>query len=444
VPSRLAALVTTYAPLRADFVAAGGDGLTRYTVSDAGRGSLIERLLQLAWTHSARFDNLAAAQAARQILIDEFGFNAQELREVQFDPRSYDDEGVTLLPYSSHDPELSALAALIVPNSLTGGARYYLQELSDGEDGATHETRIMALAARASLGDDVLLQLRATAADELTIREQLWLALGLAAAGDENRARDIERALLEAHGQQLGPWVRLEVGGDIDDTVNAARVLLVLSARLGEPFARDVARYLQDHPTKERSIALEQLAYVQAMLERLPRTPTRFAWSVAGDRQEVRLRAGGSWSIVVTPDQRASFRLEPLEGEMAVVTAYSGTGAALPTGDLATIHRTVEPAGDASEARLVRVTITVDFGPMATNGCWLVTDVVPSGLLPLHRWGGQEVTRCFDPRDPDDRSFAYAARVISPGTYTWEPAIIQALDAPEVGAATEPFTYRIR
>jgi len=257
------------------------------------------------------------------------------------------------------------------------------------------------------------------------------------------RGRRIERALLEAHGQRLGPWVRLEVGSDIDDTVDAARLLLVLSARLGEPFAADVARYLDDHPTKERSIALERLGYVEAMLERLPRTPTRFAWSVDRQRHEIRLRPGGAWSIVLTPQQRATFRLDPLEGHLAVVTAYSATDAPLPTGSLATIERTVDPAGDASEARLVHVEISVTFDAQATFGCWLVTDVVPSGLVPLHRWGGHEVTWCFDPRD-DERSFRYTARVVSPGTYTWEPAVIQALDAPEVGDATDPFVYRIR
>jgi hypothetical protein len=175
----------------------------------------------------------------------------------------------------------------------------------------------------------------------------------------------------------------------------------------------------------------------------MPRTPTTFAWTAASERHEVRLKPGGAWSIVVTPDQRATFRLEPLEGDMAVVTSYTGTDAPLPSGDLATISRTVVPANDASERQLVRVLVTVSFGSLATNGCWLVTDVVPSGLLPLAQLGGQEVSRCFDPRD-DDRTFEYTARVVSPGTYTWEPAIIQSIDAPEVGAATEPFVFRIR
>ena len=45
----------------------------------------------------------------------------------------------------------------------------------------------MALALRAGLGDDVVDQLRTYLASNLTIREQLWVALGLVAAADENR-----------------------------------------------------------------------------------------------------------------------------------------------------------------------------------------------------------------------------------------------------------------
>jgi hypothetical protein len=34
--------------------------------------------------------------------------------------------------------------------------------------------------------------------------------------------------------------------------------------------------------------------------------------------------------------------------------------------------------------------------------------------------------------------------VVSPGTYAWQPAVIQAVDAPEMGASTEATTYTIR
>ena len=443
IPSRLETLVAHYDELTEDFVPRGGDGLTTYTISDAGRGSLIRLLAELAEAESGRFDRLAAAAAARQILIDEFGFDEQQLPNVDFTAGEFEKRGVSLLRYSSPDPELSAMAALVVPASIdTGQVRNYLVNLNDN-DQTTREVQIMVLAARAGLGDDVLTRLRAMAEADLTIREWLWLALGLAAAGDENGARDIERALLDEHGERLGPWVRLRVGNDVIDTESATRLLLVLSARLGEPFAPDVSAYLSDQVTRERSVALEQLAYAQAMLERMPRTATRFAWTVDGKRHEERLRPGGSMTIVVTPEQQASFGLEPLEGKLGVVTTYRSAGADLPTGNLVTIRRTVTPGTIVNEDQLVVVTIDVTFSSQATDECWRVTDVVPSGLAPISWWsGGQQVWGCVSRDDPEP--IVYTARVVSPGTYTWEPAIVQSPTAPEVGDATAPMEFQIR
>ena len=442
IPSRLETLVTHYDALTANFVARGGDGLTTYTISDAGRGSLIRLLAELAHARSGRFDRLAAAAAARQILIDEFGFDEAELPAVDFDAGEFEKDGISLLRYSSRDAELSAMAALLVPGSIdTAEVRRYLVNLNDKAH-TTRELQIMILAARAGLGDDVLTSLRAMAEDDLTIREWLWLALGLAAAGDENGARDIERALLDEHGERLGPWVRLRVGNDLIDTESATRLLLVLSARLGESFAPDVASYLSDQVTGERSVALEMLAYAQAMLERMPRTATRFAWTLDGQRHEERLRPGGSMTIVVTPEQRATFRLEPVKGEIGVVTTYRSASAELPSGNLVTISRTITPGPIVNEHQLVHVMITATFSSQATDECWRVTDVVPSGLAPISWWGGQSVWGCISSDDPDP--ITYTARVVSPGTYTWEPAIIQSPTAPEVGDATPPFEFRIR
>src|SRR5918995_1419559 len=84
--------------------------------------------------------------------------------------------------------------------------------------GSTPTSCRSSISTRARFGDDVLTNLQAMADEDLTIRVWLWLALGLAEAGDEEGARSIERALLEEHGQVLGPWVRLTVGSNLIDT----------------------------------------------------------------------------------------------------------------------------------------------------------------------------------------------------------------------------------
>jgi hypothetical protein len=457
IPTRVAGLQTRYDALTAAYLPPGGEGLTRYLVVDAGRGSLIPLLDGLAAAESARFDRAFAAELARGLLVDEYGVDPATLPASTFDVSRYQRGAVALLPYSSGDLELTALAALVAPERIDGSqAREWLEE-EGGSSLSTREREIVGLAMRAALGDDILDELRSFAPAELTIREQLWLALGFAAGGDENAARAIERQLLEAHGQRFGPWVRLEVGSSLENTLEAAGLLLILSSRLGEAIAPDVARYLADHPSRERSFALQQLAYARAMLERLPRAAARFAWTVAGERHEVELGPGEAYPLVLTEAQRAGLRLEPLAGQLAIVATWTSADTPAPSGDQVTIRRTITPAGDAPDDHLVRVVITVSFGTFATNGCWQITDLAPSGLAPLARsryWDqqgaigpyaidGQRVSWCAFPRDPE-RTFAYVARVVTPGTYIWEPAVIRAADAPEIGATTPGLTYRIK
>jgi alpha-2-macroglobulin len=461
IETRLSSLTTTYDRLAAGYLPQGGEGLTTYAITDAGRGSLLSTLVSLSSTMSARFDRLAAAEVARRILIDEFGFEANETRDPGLESGRYQRSGIALLPYASEDPELSALIALVAPGQAsTSALRDYLRNLMGEEQ--SRETRIMALAGRAGLGDDVLESLLAFDSTGLTIRESLWLALGFAAVGDENTARSIERALLEQHGERYGPWVRLAVGANTEDTLNAGRLLLILSARLGEPIARDVLRYLDDHSSNERATDLERLAYVEAGLERLPRAAGRFAWTVAGERHEVELRPGGTSTLVLTAPQRATLTLERLEGELAVVTSWSGQAVSLPGGGGVAITRTVTPADDAPDDRLVKVVITVDLGSVPYDGCWQIRDTAPSGLAPIERsweWpdedegisrlgspyaiDGQSVLWCMSRSDPY-RSVTYMARVVSPGTYSWQPAVMQAVDAPELGAATPAQSFTIR
>ena len=459
--SRLAGLAASYDVLDDGFSPQGGEGLTTYAITDAGRGRLLSLLQDLAWSDSGRFDRLAAAEAARRVLLGEFGFSPTDLPSSGFDSSRYQRGGIALLPYSSTDLFLSARAALVVPTMLDRGPLVEALRTWADEQEATRERKIVALAGLAGLGEDVLAELRAFDASSLTVRERLWLALGLAASGDEAAARDIERDLLETAGQRLGPWVRLTTGTTLDATLEASGLLLLLAGRLGDPISHEVSKYLAEVPSKERVFPLEQIGYVTGMLDRLSRDAGRFAWTVSGQRHEVELPPGGGYTLVLTSQQRATLKLERLKGELAVVTTWTSSDAPLPTSSSISIERSVTPGGDAPEDRLVHVRITVTFGPQAAPGCYRLVDLTPSGLSAVSATAGwpddegtgyangpysldaQRVSWCADPADRS-HVYEYSARVVSPGTYRWEPAVLQYELAPGVGASTSGTTYSIR
>jgi len=458
IPTRLEALATRISPLDGDFAPTGGGGLTTYVITDTGRGSVIALLQDLASSSGPRFDQAAAADVARSMLISEFGFDEAGLPPSGYESDQFQRYGIALLPYADGDLVLTAKAALTVAQAVSQTTLYERLAESLDEPTTTREQRIQALAGLAGIGENVLAELRAFDWRTLTVREQLWIALGLAASGDEDGARTIERALLEAQGQRLGPWVRLEAGPGLEGSRQATALLLVLASRIGDPLAVDMARYLRDQPSTESLVSLELLAYADAALDRLPRAAGRFAFTIDGKRTEVALERGASYRLVLTSEQRAGFSLVRLEGSLEVVTSWEATDVPLPADPSLTVKRTVSPAGSTTRDGLVTVTIEVTFGAKAPAGCYRLTDLVPSGLAPIISTGqysdgsdwvigpyeveGQRVSWCVSPKDTQ-RFYGYRARVVSPGTYRWEPAVLQSAVAPSLGASTPATTYRI-
>jgi hypothetical protein len=95
------------------------------------------------------------------------------------------------------------------------------------------------------------------------------------------------------------------------------------------------------------------------------------------------------------------------------------------------------------EGELVQIILSAKFGPQALDGCYQLTDLLPSGLRPVARpdaWGvepgtnypyridGQRVSFCVSD-DPSNRGASYWARVVTTGEYTAEPALIQSMQS---------------
>lgn len=462
VPTRLRTLRTAYETVSDHFEPVGGDGLTTYVVTDGGRGALLPALHRLVWSSSARFDATLAAELSRQLLISEFGADEATLPASGFvGATGHPEGGLALFPYASADLFLTARAALVAPERLDADhIGHALRLVRDDDD--SRERRIVALAGLAGIGQDVLGELRAFDVTELTVRERTWLALGLLASGDESAARAIERSILAAHGQRLGPWVRLDLGASTPETAEISGSMLLLAAGLRDQIAIDLARYLLDNPPAEHLPALEQVGYARAAVEWLPRAQARFAWSVDGTRAEQTLERGSSFTLTLTAGQRDSLELEVLDGEVLVATTWAAEAdyGELPDAPTLSIARVLSPPDHAPADDLVHVTLNVTIDAGAPRDCYQVTDLVPSGLAPvatpLYGWGGdpqliapyevegQRVSWCVgrDPAHPTLR-LGYSARVVTPGTYRWEPAVIQSLAAAELGASTEVRTYTI-
>ncbi len=473
VESRLTQASTAYTTLVTGARPAGGSGLTTYTFADAGRGRYVPLLETLAWSGGARLDQALAQTWARDLLVRQFGRDPGLLPPATFDPTRYQrpGSGLALLPYASPDGTLDVKLALLAPAWFSAdGLAAALDNAFGTSDAAkrTREQNSLVLAGRAALGGATLAGVRtALAQPGLTIREQLYLALAAEAVGDDPTARSIERALLAAHGEEMGPWVRLRVGTTSDDTVEATALLALVAAGLGDPVAAAAEAYVTDNPATDELFALHELAYVQRVLDRTPSAAARFAWTVDGTRQVIELEPGESRTIALTAAQRASLTLEALSGQVGVATRWD-----LPL-EMATTRadaalglvRTIRPVRQGGS--LYEVTLRATFGPQALDGPYQVVDLLPSGLAAATLYAAWAEARDAAGASPSpspsaeeivSRPYAvegqrvlfsiaptstrrtvtmrYLARVVTAGNYAWEPAVLQSVAAPQSVAFT--------
>ncbi|MEP6638339.1 MAG: Ig-like domain-containing protein [Chloroflexota bacterium] len=472
--SRLTRTRTAYVEPRAAVQPPGGDGRVEVIVSDAGAAHYVPLLVGLTGVDSARMERTLAASVAASLLKDRFDI-VDGVPANGFDRTTYqgEDGGIAILPYAGSTVQASALVALVAPDafdrtSLVG----YLRGIVDSP-GSTREARNLALAGLAGLQEPVLPAIRTAAADpQLTAREGLMLGLGAAAMGDSATARATGASLVAQYGEVTGELARLRVGVSAADVTEGTALMAMLAAANGDPLAGRLWSSVEADPGTEAPYGLQAVGFVSRLLERdAPRTAT-FAYTVAGTRQSVELKAGEAFHISLSHEQFGSFTIESVSGQIGVTTSWQEAvkpSAFAEDPDL-TISRQITPGGTIGTAALVVVDLTVHLGPKAPLGCHLVTDLVPSGLVPvgnLEGWvdpnnenaprnatypfaeTGQRVSFCAERGSErgGTQSVAhlrYFARVVTAGTYAWEPAVAESRSEAGRAAITEASVVTIR
>jgi len=455
---------TVVANLRSGLPVAMGAGWTEYRFSDGGRGQYMSTLYELAYGGGERLDAALAADLAAQTLREDFDL-AEDLPTAGFSGSPYQrDGGIALLPYAAPDLALSARVALTAPDRFwEDGLSEYFTQVSDGA-GETRERRAIALAGMAGLGVPFLDRIRTMLADpELTIREQAYLALGAAVLGDHDTALAVEQALLRAHGERFGQQLRLRVGSSLDDTLEATALVALIAAIVGDPAGQSAQAYLEGNRGHDDLFLLQQASFIDRVLDRLPAGKGSFAYTLEGKRHLVNLEEGGSFSLRLTPTQREGFSAERTKGEVTVAVTYTAPVdlADVSTDPSITLERRIVPQPPVTGTAPLQVQLRARFAPQAVERCHWVTDTVPSGLVTESRWlelGGiyesdaigpwwterDRVTFCVWPSKERVVTMAYWVRVVMPGTYRWEPALMHASGAPDHGVVVPATTLVIR
>ena len=287
--------------------------------------------------------------------------------------------------------------------------------------------------------------------------------------GDAATARAIVASLWANHGEAVGDLARLRAGDSTDDITEATSLMAVLAAATGDTRAPALWAYVEGNPSETEPYELFAAAYVGNLIDRLPVQPASFAYLINGQRTVVELGTGETFQLMLTEAQRASLSMETIGGSIGMATTWrEPVGASsLKRDPDVTIVRSRTPTAIRS-SDLVRIDLIVTFGPKAPAGCHLVSELVPSGLIAMGRmeaWPneaedgrtpsvgitspfsvvGQRVMFCAEPTKKHRTvRLRYYARVISPGRYEWEPAIVESRTDPGRAAMTKRTAIAIR
>jgi hypothetical protein len=467
ITTRATQVHTAWSALSAPTAVSSGPGFTTLVLADGGRGRVIPLLQVLSEGEGGRSDRLVAAALANRVLADAFGLDPATPTDATALQPYVQYDGIAVVPYGSSQLEATVLAAL------AGEDRFDWAEIhtSLGEiaadPGEVPERRLLALAGLAALGDGVLDEVRNFAArTDLAPDQQVLLALAALAAGDEDLAGQLERRILADHALRQGPWVRLEIGTGDGPIIATAR-LAIVAAALGDPIAAEMDAWLAGNPPLTTTVDVERALAAQGWARRVAGGTAAAAITVDGNRREFTLEPGQPVTVTLTPSQAVGARLEPVSGSPVVITSWVEPLSALSLTPAKgqSLVRTVKPSGTIGETDLVEVTLTVVLGSAARDECWRVTDLVPSGLAPIagagefiandegdpiwagtspDRVDGQRVEFCVTRKAKVGTvTLRYVARVVTPGTYLWEPAVLQSAVVPDQGVVTPRVTVTI-
>lgn len=423
---------------------------TTLTFSDAGRGRVKATLQELQWTYGKRLERHLGSRIAADALKE----LEPERAEVAtgFSPLDYqqDDGGVSLVVYGASELPLTAMAASRADLFDASRLRQYLVRMLEDRNASTEQIG-WALLGLAHLGEPILPDLDSfLRLPNLTDEDRLRAALAYFALGASDQAATLAQQLLQEQGETQGPYIRLKLGDSPTAIgMNTAR-FSILAEGLKLPERKSLARFLNENHPPENLFNIERALAMRAAIPQLDAAAASLTYQARGTERTEDLGKGRTATENLTSDELRTFRVISVEGEVGITVATTEPLNLTTThrDDRLTLNRRYSVVGatdrPAQTGDIVRIDFTRSIGRDIIEEDFLIIDQLPSGLTLLTQpwqaglsWdrglcypievNGQRVT-CWAGRSSRD-PIHYYARVMTPGSYAAEPALIQGLRA---------------
>ena len=446
-------------------------GLTNITFTDHGRGQFLHDLFRLRsiWRSDARIEGLVARREATALINSQFPDVRTFGGSGNFDVLEYQTEsgGIAILPYAEADLHTTVMLLPFIMDDVNLAAlRSYLRNIYNS---SPTDNRMLALYGLAMLGEPVLLDLQRYAMlEDLSVRNITYIALGFAAIGEMQAARDLYNSRIVPHIQRIAPYYRVYVGANRADILDATSVAAILASQLGMPESLGLHSYAMRHrisPLHDDTLPLniERLKFITHEIRNHTDEDASITFTLFGETVTAYLQRGHQFTLRIPAQNMHEFNLVSVTGDVGAVSVVR-----TPLEDMEVVENDIIvrreffragtniSTNTFEQGELVRVQITVDYSARAISGSYVITDFLPAGLVHVansarfgdrtHTAGwwvratteGQRITfHDFNGRFDRVHTYYYYARVINPGTFRAEGTLVQSLGAREYLAIGE-------
>ncbi|MFA7277689.1 MAG: alpha-2-macroglobulin family protein [Candidatus Gracilibacteria bacterium] len=433
----------------------------KIAIQDTERANLYGELWQEIYNAGSRFDQVVASERALKMMETVFG--EKDLPGISITNTSlseiYQDEngGIKLLPYSSADLELSVRAAILAPEYVNQGslkgyfANILKEEAAKKYPKATRERYVMAISGLAALHDPVLNVLQNLSKEtDLSPIEKLYISAGSMAIGDQDTARKLAQELIKNNSEVIAPYLRIKVGKTNDEILRHTALLAVISADLNLEERGALSQYVLEQNAAEIDVSLEKSGYIERRAPFIVTDDEEVTFTVNGKKESRTLKNGDAVILEVPPQLLSTFKIHSSKGNISVSFVYekSVSTGALKKDPNISIVRTYKVNGKTTNTwkstDTIIIELTPKFGSQSIDGCYSLTDYLPSGVTPLS-WRvsigeadkntirpysiiGQRAQFCVSKNWT--KSVRFPVRVIGKGVYRAESAIMQIANKP--------------
>ena len=477
VSSRLTAEFANHEKLAPGFkVKSEGDLPITVVLADEGQNKLYWPLVSLSYEWGDRVDQKMARREAR-IMLDKYYQEKFDPLDISAFNYQTSDGGISLLPYSSSDLELSARVVSVSAEGFDRESlqQYFFNKLEN--QAATPEEVSYSLYGLASLGEPVLPRINEwLKRQDLSVKEKLYLAQGLFNLGAAEQARTIYQAVIAQYAQKHDSDVIIRTSDNQDEVFQNTAIAAVLAASLGAPEQEGLFNYYYNNQVlygseknSENLLALEKIAYVSRALPNLKPSPAEVKYRFLGKDQDVTITGGSVHSFQIYPEQVNDLEFLSVTGDVGVSTIYiRPVSGSVPTDNSISLTRQYlvngVPTTQFKENDLVEVDLKFNYGSDNNNQYFQITDLLPSGMAPLSNpraYGATDYSCAYVPPFNSEnqsvkfmiyasnwyscnREIKYFARVKNKGNYLAEPAVMQSILTPSRINFSAPETIVIK